>query len=227
MSDRVTVRQARLEDLDDILRVEASAWPEGIRASGEQFIERLETYPEGFLIADLYGRPSGVLTSQRIDHRLGDEPAGWEETTAGGRIRATHLQSGNSLYVVSVGVAAESQGMGVGSRLIRAAQQHAVAHRLQYVLLDSRLPGYGACRRDRGLTAEEYVFALDDRGWPLDPELRFYRRHGFQILSPSQIIRSCMARDHESAKHGVRMVWPTTLYYDDPRPTARRPPPPE
>lgn len=222
MSERVTVRQARPEDLDDILGVEGAAWPEGIRASREQFVERLETYPEGFLIADLYGKPAGVLTSQRIDYRLGDKPAGWEETTAGGSIRATHRQGGNSLYVVSVGVAAESQGRGIGSRLIRAAQRHAAAHQLQYVLLDSRLPGYGACRRDRGLTAEEYVLATDERGQPLDPELRFYRRHGFQILSPSQIIRSCMARDHESANHGVRMVWPTPTHHDEPHRAEQR-----
>lgn len=222
MSERITVRQARRADLDDILRVEEAAWPEEVRASREQFIERLETYPEGFLIADLYGEPSGVLTSQRINYRLGDEPAGWEETTRGGWIRATHQGEGNALYVVSVGVAAERQGQGVGSRLIRAAQHHAAACDLQYVLLDSRLPGFGACRRDKGLTAEEYVFACNERDEPLDPELRFYRRQGFQILSPSQIIRSCMARDHESANHGVRMVWLTTPYYDDPHRAVQR-----
>jgi ribosomal protein S18 acetylase RimI-like enzyme len=208
MSKLITTRQALDEDLDDILRVEETAWPEPIRASRQQLAERLSVYPSGFHVACVEQRIVGFLTSQLVNHSPDVVPLGWEITTAKGWIRSTHQAAGNALCVVSVGVAAAFQRCGAGSQLIVLAQQHAAANNLQAVLLDSRLPGYAPyCQR--GMSVEEYVRASDSQGMPLDAELRFYARLGFRISSEAHIIRNCMSLDDESASYGVRLVWTT------------------
>lgn len=206
MPQRVAVRRARHDDLDAIMLVEAAAWPEAIRASRAQFAERLQVHPQGFFVAEVAERIVAALTSQRLRYSFGEQPLGWEKTTNGGWIGATHQASGNALYVVSVGVSGSFHRQGIGTALIQAAQEHARALGLEYVLLDSRLPDY-KLHQDKNISVENYVFSTDSRGEPLDPELRFYVRLGFKILSTSQIIPDCMTHDLDSARYGVRMVW--------------------
>lgn len=207
MSQHVVVRHARRGDLDEIVRIERVAWPEGTRASREQFEQRLEVYPEGFYVAEAGPALAGALTSQRIGYEPGEAPRGWETTTNKGWIRATHRPEGNALYVVSVGVHPSHRERGVGAALVRAAQEHAERANLSHVLLDSRIPGYSEARA-RKVAVECYVFSARPDGRPADAELRFYARLGFGITSPSQIVAGCMTHDSESATYGVRMVWP-------------------
>jgi ribosomal protein S18 acetylase RimI-like enzyme len=188
------------------MRVEESAWPSEIRASRDQFSERFQVYPDGLWVAEIEGDLIGVLSSQQIYYQIGEAPSGWETTTNHGSIRDTHRPAGNALYVVSLGVVPEWQGKGIGSSLIRTAQEHAKARQLRYILLDSRLPGY-KLSHEKGIPVEAYVFDWNQGGEPIDPELRFYYRLGFKVLSPSQIIPLCMTHDQESASYGVRMVW--------------------
>jgi ribosomal protein S18 acetylase RimI-like enzyme len=200
------IRPVRSTDLDDVMRVEKSAWPLEIRASREQLIERYHVYPQGFLVAENQRKVIGILTSQRVDYQIGESPDGWEKTTNHGWIRTTHKAHGMALYVVSLGVDIKWQHNGVGSALIRAIQEHARVLDLAYVLLDSRIPNYKLFY-EKGMPVEAYALSANKNGERIDPELRFYERLGFQILSPSQIIPSCMAHDSESLNYGVRMIW--------------------
>ena len=194
------------EDIEAVLRVEEEAWPEGIRASREQFLERLRIFPEGFFLGELNREIVGVLTSQLLEYKFGEVPLGWEKTTNHGWISATHRGVGNALYIVSVGVAKRAQRKGIGSALVKFAQNFAKRRKLEYIILDSRLPEYKPFF-ESGISPKDYIARSDGNFEPVDPELRFYQRLGFKILSPSQVISSCMDNDAESASFGVRMVW--------------------
>ena len=52
MKGKVKIRQARIEDIPEIMIVEEEAWPEGLRATEEMFCSRIETFPEGTLFED-------------------------------------------------------------------------------------------------------------------------------------------------------------------------------
>ena len=58
----ISIRNASLKDLDQIMEVELS-WPEGERAPREKFIARLEKFPRGFFAAESDGRIVATLTS--------------------------------------------------------------------------------------------------------------------------------------------------------------------
>jgi ribosomal protein S18 acetylase RimI-like enzyme len=206
MADSIITRQACLRDIDSVMQVEREAWREGIRASRGQFVERLKIFPEGFFVGELKGEIVGALTAQRLVYELGETPAGWEKTTNRGWISATHQASGNALYIVSVGVARPVQRHGVGAALVCAAQDFAKKEKLEYIILDSRLPEYRPFY-ESGVSPEDYVARLSSDPARADSELRFYHRLGFKVFSPSQIIGSCMSNDTESASYGVRMIW--------------------
>lgn len=198
------IRPASPADLDEIMAVEESAWPEGTRATREAFIERLNVFPEGFLVAVLNKHIVGVLTSQRISFIPGQPASGWEKTTNGGFIGTTHQSEGNTLNVVSVGVAEGYQGRGIGSHLIKRAQQLATEQGLAYVVLDSRVPDYAQYHQQ--YTIQQYVSACaGDEA--LDRELRFYARLGFRMMSQNDIVAECMTCDLQSMNYGVRLVW--------------------
>lgn len=48
--NRVSVRRAREEDVEEIMGIERKVWPEEeMRATKEMFLSRIRTFPEGFM----------------------------------------------------------------------------------------------------------------------------------------------------------------------------------
>jgi hypothetical protein len=76
---------------------------------------------------------------------------------------------------------------------------------LKSVYLGARIPEY---HLHKNISVEEYVFKTDDSGEPLDKQLRFYSREGFEIV---EIIPNNM-EDPESLNFGVLIKWDNPLY---------------
>jgi len=103
------VRQARLRDIKEILRIEKEAWQKGLRATKEMFHSRLKTFPEGFLYAVMNGEIQGFVVTEILDYDMRGSPLSWKEATDNGYIRKTHNPNGDTLYGVSLSVSTHAQ----------------------------------------------------------------------------------------------------------------------
>ena len=60
---RIRIREARIDDISEIIRVERKAWPNGLSATEEKFRARIQTFPEGNLVAIYNNNISGVVAT--------------------------------------------------------------------------------------------------------------------------------------------------------------------
>lgn len=187
---------------DEIVKTEKESWPPELRASKEKFISRLHTFEKGFFVARVDGRIKGITTSQIVNYPPNGET--WNEITDNGFIKNTHNPSGNALYVVSIGVARDVQGMGIGSLLLGAQKELTKEFGLNYLFLGARIPGYlKYCREHGEIPVESYLVLKNDKNEPVDPEIRFYRRNGLEVAK----ITSDFESDRESRDYGIVMLW--------------------
>lgn len=213
MLNRVIVESAtkippdeRDKFLNEVMDVERSAWRPELQASKEKFVSRLEVFPQGFIIARVDGKIKGVTTSQIATYDPLEKKT-WDEITDNGMIKRTHNSSGNALYVVSVAISADTQGMGVGSRIVEEQKKLAKQLGLKSVFLGARIPGYNKyCKQNGEIPVEEYLKIKNQDGESVDPEIRFYERQG---LRPSKIIPE-FEPDIDSKDYGVVVVWKNT-----------------
>lgn len=109
MSD-IHIRNVRLSDLDQCFEVESAGFPEEEAASRESIRIRIETFPQGFLVAELGGRIIGIVNSAATDKEdLADEEL---------KKMAGHVADGKNLVVFSLAVLPEYQKRGFARRLM-------------------------------------------------------------------------------------------------------------
>jgi len=189
--------------LDEVVDVEKRTWPDELQASREKFASRLKVFPEGFIVARANGRALGVSTAQITFYDPSKSPT-WDELTDSGFLMKSHNKDGDALYVASVGVAADSQGIGIGGKLVESQKELAKKLGLKYLFLGARIPGFDAyCKEHGEISAEEYLALKNEKGEPVDPEIRFYSRQG---LIPTKLIPN-FEPDDQSRGYGVTMVW--------------------
>src|SRR5512134_3359765 len=82
----ITIRNVLPQDLEECFLVETSGFPPEEAASRETIRLRIETFPEGFLVAEIDGRVVGMLNSaatnkddisdEELKQLIGHEPGG-------------------------------------------------------------------------------------------------------------------------------------------------------
>jgi len=197
---KIEIRRVKKSELNDVIRVENEAWPEEIRAHLEKFESRISIFSQGFLAAYSNGTMAGVSTSQIIDYPNMDLTS-WEKITDNGFITRSHNPKGNAIYVVSLGISNKYQGRGLGSKLIEAQKQLVNRLGLQFLVLGARIPMY---HKHNTIPIHDYLKLKNEKGEPLDKELRFYLRTGLNI---DRVVPNYMEDDPESLNYGVVMVW--------------------
>jgi GNAT superfamily N-acetyltransferase len=189
--------------LEQVIGVENSAWPEELRASRKKFTSRLETFPQGFIVVRVNGVIKGVSTSERTTYNPQIFKT-WDELTDNGFIKETHIPQGKDLYVVSVGVAQDTQGLGLGSKLVEAQKDLAEKIGIKTLFLGARTPGYDSyCKSHGDIPIEQYLELRNEKNEPVDPEIRFYSRRGLKV---SKIVPNFEA-DADSRDFGAVMTW--------------------
>ena len=117
--DRVVLRTACPDDVDELSRLEAACWPEGLAADASQLHARIAAYRDGQWVAELDGRLLGYSSAQRIEPGLLDSvPLDYETVTDGDRFTATHDDNGTIYQLVGVSSHLESRGQGIGRQLV-------------------------------------------------------------------------------------------------------------
>ena len=119
------MRGATRADLEEIMAVERESFEEGVMEPLEVFAERLEVFPEGFLVLlDEGGAVIGYICAE-LRARL---PAPHQDSFELGRsISRSHHAGGVVLYISSMGLKRSARGAGRGAQLlsglVRAARR--------------------------------------------------------------------------------------------------------
>ena len=94
----VVFRRANLLDIDLIMKIEDESFTPGVTESRDVFLERIEVFPQGFLIMDITGCLNGLgyISSEiwLIDNELDSN-----FFTLGHSIKDIHSYTGNMLYL--------------------------------------------------------------------------------------------------------------------------------
>lgn len=187
----------KFTDMDKLLEVEKLAWSspgQNIEASREKIEKRLESFGEGITLALVNGQPAGSQYSFRFSWN-GNKTilTSWDAFTAKGWTNRVHRSTGNTGFLVGVGVVPEFRGQLVDHNLRWSGKYKVsillVARTLdilfdqgvRQVIGNARVPCY---HQKPGLTIDEYCQLRRDDGKLFDPVLLFHESLGAKILKP-------------------------------------------
>ena len=140
VSSRVTVRLATPDDIPALVHLEEAVWQDrGARA--EHWAERLRIFPEGVIVAtDRSDHIWGVVSIHVVGYDLHQPMATWYEATADGFV-GNHDPAGNMAYGDTLTVHRHAP-RDASTSLLVAAGRVVVRHRLDGIIVGSRMPGY-------------------------------------------------------------------------------------
>jgi len=205
---RVKIRNARLSDIAQLRAMEERVWKE-TPATEEMLASRIQTFPEGNLIALFKGENKivGYLSFIFIDYDF-DNPVikTWAEITDNGMCKGSHSLSNPVMFGVTMTVDESYQNKGIATRLMMAGWALIIRHNKKACLFGARCPDYHKYSKE--MTVEEYVFKRRPDGQALDPEIRLYEREKFEFVTivPNYI------QDKESCNYGILMGRKLPLY---------------
>lgn len=123
-----SVRRAAAADLDAVMAIERASFPPGVAEGRDTFRDRVETFPEGFLLlAPPGGAPPAAYVCSEI--QAAGDGYGPERFRLGHAMAERHRPDGTTLYVSSMGLLPAWRGRGLGGLLFGA-------------LLDALVPAY-------------------------------------------------------------------------------------
>lgn len=123
----VVIRTVLPKDLDDCFRVETSGFPPEEAATRETIKLRMETFTQGFLVAELDGRVIGILNSAVTDKDdLSDEAL---------KQLVGHDPNGRNMVVFALAVLPEFQKQGVARQLMLHFMDEARQNNKEAILL--------------------------------------------------------------------------------------------
>jgi ribosomal protein S18 acetylase RimI-like enzyme len=208
---KVIRRQATLDDVDAIFKLDQEVWTE-FPGTKEMFASRIKTFPEGNIVAEVENQIAGYLCMELVELDLDHKKTfTWVEITDNGHLKNSHKENGNYEYGLALPVSPNFQNCGIATRLFLSAWEIGVRANVIACLLGSRIPDYYKYKDQ--YTPEEYINLRREDGKLLDPELRLYERDGFKVvmLLPNYI------HDPQSCHYGVLMKQGNPFYGRGPR----------
>ena len=167
------VRQARLADVDALVRLETLCWPEELRASRAELQSRVERNPEGQFVVDCDGAVAAVIYSQRI------ESIDVLRDASVDRVADLHRAGGPVVQLLAVNVDPARQERNLGDQLLEfMLQRCSVMNGVTSVAGVTRCRDYG---KQRDVAIEDYIRTRDAHGALADPILRFHELHGATV----------------------------------------------
>ncbi|MGT2755824.1 GNAT family N-acetyltransferase [Streptococcus ovuberis] len=145
----LTIRHARSTDLNQVIAIESANFSPAEAATPEVMEQRIALISDTFLIAEIAGEIAGYVEGPVIDQKTISDTL-FHQTVANPR-------SGGYLAVTSLSIASEFKGQGVGTALLAALKDLAVAQE----------------RLGITLTCHDYLIA-------------YYEMNGFKNLGLSQ-----------------------------------------
>ena len=125
--NEITIRHVLPGDLDECFRVEISGFPPEEAATRETVKLRIDTFPQGFLVAEISGRVIGMLNSAATNKDdISDEEL---------KQLIGHEPHGKNLVIFALAVLPEFQKRGIAKQLMTRFVEEARARQKENVLL--------------------------------------------------------------------------------------------
>lgn len=178
------VRLAKPNEASQIYEsVETASWAPWLSASSEVIKNRIINFPDGQLLAEEGGKIAGYLTLNKITLDFSGQWPDWFGVVGSSEYYENFDPTGNSLFLVSMGVAPEFRGSGVTSKLIGRAKELASVNNLRLASC-FRPSGYGLYKFESKeiIPMSEYVKLKDGLGQFLDPWLRSLSKNGAKFV---------------------------------------------
>lgn len=191
-----TIRNAELDDMPDLLRLEELSWIEPLRATPAEITRRIETHPDTNLLLELNGQTAGIIYAQRIDATA---PI-FDHTFR--TVYQLHTADGKIAQALAINVEPTLQQLALGDQLLEFL--------LQLATFDPTIEqvcGVTICklyRPDHPLSLDEYIQARTEYGQPIDPILNFHHSHGAEIR---QLVPHYRPADTQNEGNGVLVVY--------------------
>jgi predicted amidohydrolase/GNAT superfamily N-acetyltransferase len=204
----LSVRTARLADVDGIIELVKRAYPRMRPYPPGMITGQINSFGDGVWVAELDGRIVGYCATIRLSEALALKPHTWAEITGGG-YGVTHDPAGDYLYGYEVCVDPDLRRYRIGRRFYRARRRLAERLSLKGIVIAGRMPNYDK-RAKEFKDPEDYLEAVQARR-VRDPVIGFQLRNGFEPLG---VLHNYLPGDAESRGYAVHMVWRNPQYME-------------
>ena len=194
------IRPTTPADVAQLLRLQERVYPSITPWHAEHFLQQLQTFAQGQLVAELDGVIVGCASALVI---LWDEWADehtWSEITDSGTFK-THNTKGFTLYGAEVFVDPALRGQRIGQALYAGRRRLCRSLNLKRIIACGRLPGYH--KHANAMTIELYAKKVL-WGDLTDPVLNFQLREGFRYCG---IMKGYIPEDVESHGFASLLAW--------------------
>lgn len=144
MTAKTQIRGMRVEDIDDILALEAASFP-GIPPDRywhpDMLRAHISVFPEGQFVAEREGRIVGSATSLRVPLATALSHHTWRQMTGNGYL-TTHDPEGEALYGTEVMVHPDFRRLGIGKSLYAKRKELVRKLNMRALITGGRIPGY-------------------------------------------------------------------------------------
>ncbi len=202
---RILLRRLRLEDYDEVVRLQLRCFPKMEPWRLDQLESQIQIFPEGQIVIEMDGQivaSSGSLVVDYSDYKDWND---WRELSDNGYIK-NHDPEGDTLYGIEIMVHPEFRGMKLARRLYDARKELCRDMNLARMMIGGRIPGYG--EHKDALTAHEYVERVMEKAL-FDPVLTAQLSNGFQLR---QLVPDYLPSDEDSGGFATCMEWPNLDY---------------
>ncbi len=197
----LSVRNAQLSDVDQIVALLLRAYPDAPPYSASMIRGQVTAFPDGQFVVEYDGQLVGYAAAFRISEALALTTHTWNEITGGG-YAARHDPRGDWLYGMEVCVDPALRRLRIGQRLYDARRQLCEGEELKGIVFGGRMPNWLKRRKDFP-DPIDYVRAVGDRK-VVDPVVNFHLRQGFE---PIGVLENYDADDKASGGCATHMVW--------------------
>ena len=196
--ERLVLRPARADDVDELARLEADCWPALLATGPEQIAARIAAYQLGQWVAEADGLLLGYSSAQRIQpEQLQAKPLTYEQLSDHDRFTNSHCDNGSVYQLVGVSSHPKSRGQQIGRQLVDQQIAHAWSLPGIHRVLGFTRPAGRHQVPDQSL--DQYL-ANHSAASTRDAVLAFHLDAGARIVSGHDDFR---ANDHESLMAAV------------------------
>lgn len=112
--EEIKIRNAAIDDIEHIMEIEHESFCETVYEDRSVFLDRILTFPDGFLVLEADGQVCGYISSEIWDYL---EEIKEDMFNLNHSISKLHVATGSELYISSIGLLKKHRGKGYGKLL--------------------------------------------------------------------------------------------------------------
>ncbi len=207
---KLIIRNISEKDIDEIVELSKTCFPNMEPWKNEQLSSHIETFPEGQYCVEYDGKIIGASSSLIVDFNEYADKHTYDDITASGYI-TNHDPEGHYLYGIAIMVHPDFRRLKIGTRLYEARRELVQRLNLKSILIGGRMPFYHKYADQ--MSPREYVEQVIQHKI-YDPVLTFQLINGFKLkwVNPNYL-----DDDRASLRFAVLMEWSNVDYLPKPR----------